>query len=142
MIRVVVADDQSLVRGGFRMIVDAQPDLEVVGEAADGQEAVAAAVELAPDVVLMDIRMPGMNGLEATRAIVARPGCTARILMLTTFDLDELSTITRIRCAGPGHPRASPNERVSSGYARAVSRSSAFVAQRVDALRVQQARRA
>ena len=90
MIRVVVADDQSLVRGGFRMIIDAQPDLEVVGEAANGQEAVAATAELAPDVVLMDIRMPGMNGLDATRAIVARTGCTARVLVLTTFDLDEL----------------------------------------------------
>jgi DNA-binding NarL/FixJ family response regulator len=90
VIRVVVADDQSLVRGGFRMIIDAQPDLEVVGEAADGQEAVAATAELAPDVVLMDIRMPGMNGLDATRAIVARPGCTTRVLVLTTFDLDEL----------------------------------------------------
>jgi len=90
VIRVVVADDQSLVRGGFRMIIDAQPDLEVVGEAADGHEAVAAALELAPDVVLMDIRMPGMNGLDATRSIVARPACAARVLVLTTFDLDEL----------------------------------------------------
>lgn len=90
MIRVVVADDQSLVRGGFRMIIDAQPDLEVVGEASDGREAVALTAEREPDVVLMDIRMPGMNGLDATRAILAQPGCAARVLMLTTFDLDEL----------------------------------------------------
>jgi DNA-binding NarL/FixJ family response regulator len=90
VIRVVVADDQSLVRGGFRMIIDAQPDLEVVGEASDGRQAVALTAEHQPDVVLMDIRMPRMNGLEATRAIVARPDCRARVLMLTTFDLDEL----------------------------------------------------
>jgi DNA-binding NarL/FixJ family response regulator len=90
VIRVLVADDQSLVRGGFRMIVDSQPDLEVVGEASDGREALALTAEHEPDVVLMDIRMPGMNGLEATRAIVARPDCHARVLMLTTFDLDEL----------------------------------------------------
>jgi DNA-binding NarL/FixJ family response regulator len=88
MIRVLIADDQALVRGGFRMILEAQQDMEVVAEASDGHEAVAQAKKLAPDVVLMDIRMPGMDGLEATRNIVdgERP---PRVLMLTTFDLDE-----------------------------------------------------
>jgi DNA-binding NarL/FixJ family response regulator len=88
MIRVLLADDQSLVRAGFRMILKAEPDLEVVGEAADGEEAVARAAELAPDVVLMDIRMPALDGIEATRQITAREGA-ARVIVLTTFDLDE-----------------------------------------------------
>ena len=90
MIRVVVADDQALVRGGFRVLVDSDPDLEVVGEAADGTEAVSIATRERPDVVLMDIRMPGMDGLEATRAIVDDPRLEAtKVLVLTTFDIDE-----------------------------------------------------
>jgi DNA-binding NarL/FixJ family response regulator len=89
-VRVLVVDDQGLVRAGFRMILEAQPDMEVVGEAADGLDAVAAAGRLRPDVVLMDIRMPGMDGLEATRRL-AGPGVDdpVRVLILTTFDLDE-----------------------------------------------------
>jgi DNA-binding NarL/FixJ family response regulator len=87
-IRVLLADDQELVRAGFRMILETQADLEVVGDAADGVEAVAATRRLRPDVVLMDIRMPDLDGLQATRQIVtARSG--ARVLILTTFDLDE-----------------------------------------------------
>jgi DNA-binding NarL/FixJ family response regulator len=88
--RVLVVDDQGLVRAGFRMILEAQPDLEVVGEAADGLDAVEAARRLRPDVVLMDIRMPRLDGLEATRRL-AGPGSAdpVRVLILTTFDLDE-----------------------------------------------------
>jgi DNA-binding NarL/FixJ family response regulator len=86
MIRVLVADDQALVRSGFSVILDAEADLTVVGEAADGAEAVAAAVELRPDVVLMDVRMPGTDGIAATVEVCTRT--SARVLMLTTFDLD------------------------------------------------------
>ena len=87
MIRVLLADDQGLVRAGFRMILRAEPDIEVVGEAGDGAEAVTRALETSPDVVLMDIRMPGVDGVEATRRIAVPGG--PRVLVLTTFDLDE-----------------------------------------------------
>jgi DNA-binding NarL/FixJ family response regulator len=89
-VRVVVADDQELVRSGFAMIVDAQPDLVVVGEAADGDEAVAVARRERADVVLMDVRMPGVDGIEATRRL-AGPGVAdpVKVVILTTFDLDE-----------------------------------------------------
>jgi DNA-binding NarL/FixJ family response regulator len=89
LLRVVIADDQALVRAGFRMILDAEPDMEVVAEAADGESAVALVRKHHPDVVLMDIRMPQLDGLAATRQILERGGETPRILMLTTFDLDE-----------------------------------------------------
>jgi DNA-binding NarL/FixJ family response regulator len=88
VIRVLVADDQALVRAGFRAILEGQDDLDVVGEADDGATAVALARELRPDVVLMDIRMPGLDGIEATRRLL-RDNDAPRILMLTTFDLDE-----------------------------------------------------
>jgi len=89
-ITVVVADDQALVRAGFGVLVNSASDLEVVGEASDGIEAVAVVGATRPDVVLMDVRMPKMNGLEATRQIVSSPGSArSRILMVTTFDLDE-----------------------------------------------------
>ncbi|AQS66523.1 response regulator transcription factor [Streptomyces pactum] len=86
-IRVVVADDQELVRSGFSMILEAQADIEVVAEAGDGAEAVAAVERLAPDVLLLDIRMPVMDGLDAARRVCARSAC--KVVMLTTFDLDE-----------------------------------------------------
>jgi DNA-binding NarL/FixJ family response regulator len=88
-ISVLVADDQVLVRRGFRMVLEIEPDLEVVGEAGDGEEAVAEARRLRPDVVLMDVRMPGTDGIEATRTLTADPECPSRVVMLTTFDMDE-----------------------------------------------------
>jgi DNA-binding NarL/FixJ family response regulator len=87
-VRVLLVDDQSLIRAGFRMILDAEEGIEVVGEAADGAQAVNSVKRLKPDVVLMDIRMPEMDGIEATRRITAVEG-SPKVLMLTTFDLDE-----------------------------------------------------
>ena len=87
-IRVLIADDQQLVRSGFRVLLDAQPDIEVVGEATDGLAAVAEARRLRPDIVLMDIRMPRVDGIEATRTLTGTlPG--TRVIILTTYDLDE-----------------------------------------------------
>ncbi len=88
-ISILIADDQTLVRAGLRMIIEAAPDLRVIAEAKDGLEAVEAARRVKPDIVLMDIRMPRMDGLEAMRQIIANTGEAPRVLMLTTFDLDE-----------------------------------------------------
>ncbi len=90
MITVLLADDQALVRAGFRALLDAEPDIKVVGEAADGLQAARLAAATGPDVVLMDIRMPGVDGLEATRRIAADPALAGtRVVILTTFELDE-----------------------------------------------------
>jgi DNA-binding NarL/FixJ family response regulator len=86
---VLIVDDQALVRTGFKMILEAEPDFEVVGEAADGQEALTQARSLSPDVVLMDVRMPELDGIEATRQLLGDEGATAKVVMLTTFDMDE-----------------------------------------------------
>jgi DNA-binding NarL/FixJ family response regulator len=88
-IRVLLADDQEMVRTGFRLILDAEPDITVVGDAADGRAAVELTTRLRPDVVLMDIRMPVLDGLAATRALAAVPGVASRVLVLTTFDDDD-----------------------------------------------------
>ncbi|MFG3345967.1 response regulator [Streptomyces sp. NPDC048018] len=88
-IRVLIADDQVMVRQGFTVLLNAEPGIRVVGQAVDGADAIAKAAELAPDVVLMDIRMPGTGGIEATRVLTAPADATVKVLVLTTFDLDE-----------------------------------------------------
>lgn len=89
-ISVVIADDQTLVRRGFRMILEIEPGIEVVGEAADGEEAIEVARQLQPDVVLMDVRMPALDGIDATQRLAGDPACAeTRVIMLTTFDMDE-----------------------------------------------------
>ncbi|MFD5872292.1 response regulator [Streptomyces sp. NPDC060322] len=88
-IRVLIADDQMMVRQGFTVLLNAEPGIEVVGQAVDGLDALDKAAELAPDVVLMDIRMPRLGGIDATRRLTEVPGATVRVLVLTTFDLDE-----------------------------------------------------
>jgi DNA-binding NarL/FixJ family response regulator len=87
-IRVVIADDQGMVRSGFSTLLNSEPDIEVIGEAVNGQEAIARAAQLRPDVMLMDVRMPVLDGLQATREITAMPGAP-KVLVLTTFDLDD-----------------------------------------------------
>ena len=125
-VRVAIADDQALVRGGFRMILDARDDLEVVGEAADGAEAVALVGRERPDVVLMDVRMPGMDGIEATRRIVAAGG-TARIIILTTYDADE-HVFAALRAGASGFLlKDSPAEDLLAGV-RIVARGDALLA--------------
>ncbi|MFD5075007.1 response regulator [Streptomyces sp. NPDC058371] len=102
MIRVLLADDQSLVRAGFKALLDAQPDIEVAGEAADGEEALGKVRVLRPDVVLMDIRMPRLDGLAATRRITGEPDLKdVKVVMLTTFELDEY-VFEAIRCGASG----------------------------------------
>jgi DNA-binding NarL/FixJ family response regulator len=127
MIRVLLADDQVLVRAGFRALLDAQPDIEVVGEASDGDEAVRLSRSLAPDVVLMDIRMPGTDGLEATRAIAADERlASVRIVILTTFDLDEyVFEALRVGASGFLVKDTEPDDLIAA--VRAVARGDALL---------------
>jgi chemotaxis response regulator CheB len=106
-IAVLIVDDQALVRSGFRLILDSQPDITVVGEAGDGQEGLTLARSRRPDVVLMDIQMPVMDGIEATRSLMAEPGTTTRVLVLTTFDVDEY-VYDAVRAGASGFPAAVP----------------------------------
>ncbi len=125
-ISVLLADDQPLLRMGFRMILDAQPDMAFAGEAADGAEAVELTAALRPDVVLMDVRMPGTDGIEATRRIVAAGG-GARVLILTTFDLDEYA-FSALRAGASGFLlKDAPPDDLLSGI-RAVAAGDAVVA--------------
>ena len=125
-VRVLVVDDQALVRAGFRMILEAEPDVEVVGEAADGIEAVAAVVRHQPDVVLMDVRMPNLDGIAATRRILEGESA-AKVLMLTTFDLDEY-VYEALRAGASGFLlKDVPPERLVAGI-RAVASGEALLA--------------
>ncbi len=128
MIRVLVVDDQTLVRGALRMLLDAQPDLSVVGEAGDGAQAVAACEKVRPDVVVMDIRMPRLDGVEATRRIVALESAhPPRVLVLTTFDLDEyVYAALRAGAAGFMLKDARPEELV--GAVRAIAAGDSLLA--------------
>jgi DNA-binding NarL/FixJ family response regulator len=128
MTSVLIADDQALVRGGFRMILEARHDIEVVGEADDGRDAVEQTRLRKPDVVLMDVRMPGMDGIEATRQILSRRAETAtRVLMLTTFDLDEyVYEALRAGAAGFLLKNTAPPELVEA--IRSVARGDALLA--------------
>ncbi|MGH2698829.1 MAG: response regulator [Actinomycetota bacterium] len=128
MIRVLIADDQALVRTGFRMILDAEDDVEIAGEASDGLEAIAAAQSERPDVILMDVRMPNMNGIEATRQIVEKNDVDRiRVLILTTFDLDEY-VYDALRAGASGFllKDAPPEELVHA--VRVVARGDALIA--------------
>jgi DNA-binding NarL/FixJ family response regulator len=129
MTSVLLADDQELMRMGFRMVVDSQPDLTVVGEAADGLQALEAAARLTPDVLLMDVRMPQMDGVEATRRLVAS-GSETRVIILTTFDLDEY-VYAALRAGASGFllKDAQPADLLSA--IRAVAAGDAVVAPRV-----------
>jgi DNA-binding NarL/FixJ family response regulator len=113
MIRIVLVDDQAMVRAGFRMILEAEDDLEIVGEAGDGDHAVTIVRQHRPDVVLMDVQMPRMNGLDATRRIVDDPDITSRVMILTTFEQDEyIFEALRVGASGFLLKNAPPEELV------------------------------
>ena len=126
-LRILIADDQALVRAGFRMILEVEEDIEIVGEVPDGARAVEAARELEPDVVLMDIRMPEMDGIEATRLITSDDGEGPRVLMLTTFDLNEY-VYEALRAGASGFLlKDAPPEQLASGI-RVVAAGDALLA--------------
>ena len=128
-IRILLVDDQPLLRMGFRLVLEAEDDLQVVGEAGDGARAVQLAASLRPDVVLMDVRMPGMNGIEATETIVASGACT-RVLILTTFDLDEYA-FAALRAGASGFLLKDARPAELAAALRAVSPGDAVVSPRV-----------
>ena len=125
-VRVAIADDQALVREGFRMILDARDDIEVVGEANDGADAIDLVMRVAPDVVLMDVRMPGVDGLEATERIVAS-GSAAKIIILTTYDLDEY-VYTALRAGASGFLLKDVRPQELADAVRVVARGDALLA--------------
>jgi DNA-binding NarL/FixJ family response regulator len=127
-VRVLLADDQELLRTGFRMILSAQPDLEVVGEAVDGADAVRQVGRLRPDVVLMDVRMPGMDGIEATTAITAAHD--TRVLVLTTFDLDEYA-FAALRAGASGFLLKDVPPAALAGAIRSVAAGDAVITPRI-----------
>jgi DNA-binding NarL/FixJ family response regulator len=127
MIRVLLVDDQALVRGGFRSILEGQDDLEVVGEASDGLEAIEQALVALPDVILMDVRMPRLDGIEATRRLVAEPRLTTSVLMLTTFD-DEEYVYEALRAGASGFLLKSAPPRELAGAVRTVAAGEALLA--------------
>jgi DNA-binding NarL/FixJ family response regulator len=128
-IRILLVDDQALLRTGFRMILSAQPDLEVVGEAIDGADAVRQVATLRPDIALMDVRMPGMDGVQATAAITAATPDT-RVLVLTTFDLDEYA-FAALRAGASGFLLKDVPPAELAGAIRAVAAGDAVVSPRI-----------
>jgi DNA-binding NarL/FixJ family response regulator len=127
VIRVLLADDQALVRGGFRSILEGQADIEVVGEAADGREAVDLALTTGPEVVVMDIRMPRLDGIAATRELLERHGSPARVLMLTTFN-QEAYVYDALRAGASGFLLKSAPPRELAGAIRTVAAGDALLA--------------
>ena len=125
-VRVLIVDDQALVRAGFRMILDAQESMEVVGEASNGAEAVTETLRLRPHVVLMDVRMPTLDGIEATRILLDREGSDSKIVMLTTFDMDEY-LYDALRAGASGFCSRRPPEQLVAGI-RAVASGEALLA--------------
>ncbi|HUN38109.1 MAG TPA: response regulator transcription factor [Trebonia sp.] len=129
MISVLIVDDQDLIREGLRMLVEAEPDMAVAGEAADGSQALAQARSLDPDVILMDVRMPAMNGIEATTRLV-QAGSRARILMLTTFNLDEY-VYHALRAGASGFLLKDASREQLAGAVRAVAAGETLLAQAI-----------
>ncbi len=127
MIRVLIVDDQALVRGGFHSILDGQDDLEVVGEAADGAEAISMALTTGPDVILMDIRMPRLDGIEATRRLLRGGRVRSRVLILTTFDQDEY-VYAALRAGASGFLLKSAPPRELAAAVRTVAAGDALLA--------------
>jgi DNA-binding NarL/FixJ family response regulator len=136
VIRVLLADDQALVRGGFRSILEGQPDMEVVGEAADGAEAVELALATRPDVIVMDIRMPRLDGIAATRALLERHASPARVLVLTTFN-QEAYVYDALRAGASGFLLKSAPPRELAGAIRTVAAGDALLAPEITRAMIQ-----